>query len=395
MIEYRKARELMLAEAQTRGTEQVPTPEASERVLAEDVPAGISSPPFDKAAMDGYAVRGEDVTDLPVELEVVGEVFAGDTPAASVGPGQAAAIATGAPVPEGADTVVMVEHTEEVAEHRVRVDRLSGANICAEGEDVREGEILLRPGRVLGALEVGVAAAAGHASLRVYRRPSTALLCTGTEVVEPGAEPVPGQIYNANGPMLSALMRPLSEEFRYLGVVGDERERLRRLLRDGLEADLLLISGGVSVGPYDLVPETLRQVGVREVFHKIAVKPGKPTFFGMAGETLVIGMPGNPQSCFVIFKMLVEGALAAMGGVPEPPPSLRTGRMGESFNNKPARMNVMPCAIREAEERHLIFRHPYHGSADIVGPAEADGYFIVPRGTERVEEGESLQYFTI
>jgi molybdopterin molybdotransferase len=166
-------------------------------------------------------------------------------------------------------------------------------------------------------------------------------------------------------------------------------------VREGLEADLLVISGGVSMGEYDLVPDTLAACGVEKVFHKVAIKPGKPTFFGTADRTLVFGMPGNPQSCFVIFHLLVAPALAAMSGDPEPGTDFQIGRMAEGFNNKPRRMNVKPCRVERTADGPRIRRQPYHGSADIVGPSEADGYFLIPRGTERVEEGQEVRFFTI
>jgi molybdopterin molybdotransferase len=220
-------------------------------------------------------------------------------------------------------------------------------------------------------------------------------LCTGTEVVEPGEEPAGGQIFNANGPMLGALMRPACRSFEYLGTVGDDREELLARVQRGLDSDVLVITGGVSMGQYDLVPDVLEEAGVGQICHKVAIKPGKPTYFGRTERTLVFGMPGNPQSCFVIFKMIVEPALAAMGGLRASLPRFETGRSAEGFPNKPARMNVMPCRIDQDDGGVLIRRQPYHGSADIVGPAEADGYFVVPRGTEYVREGQTLRFFRI
>ena len=317
MIDYEEALRLVLEHAEARGTEAVPVAEAAGRVLAEDVAARISSPPFDRAAMDGYAVRAQDVRELPAELAVVGQAFAGAVRPGrrlTIGPGQACVITTGAPVPPGADTVVMVEHTEPAAGGRVRILKLTGANISPEGEDVRAGDVVLRAGQVMTPLRIGVAATAGAAQVRIHRRPSAALLCTGSEVVEPGALPGPGRIFNSNGPMLSALLAPLCRETSYLGIVADDEAQLEAQVRRGLAADLLVISGGVSMGQYDLVPAVLERAGVRQVFHKVAIKPGKPAFFGTAGAGLVLGMPGNPESCYVIFRMLAEPALAAMAG---------------------------------------------------------------------------------
>ncbi len=395
MMEYAEARDLVLAECAPCRTELLPPGDARGYVLAEDVVARISSPPFPKAAMDGYAVRSRDVEHLPVDLKVVGEAFAGKFPDFSLDAGEAAIIATGAPVPEGADTVVMEEHTRTPSDDTVRVLKLSGDNICPEGEDVREGDTVLTAGQVLTPFRIGMAASAGCDRVRVCGRPDCALLCTGNEVVEPGEAPGKGQIFNSNGPMLSSLLRPLAGDFDYLGIAGDDQKELSRLVRRGLEADVLVVTGGVSVGPRDLVPRVLQDAGVRQEFHKLAIKPGKPTFFGTADGTLVFGMPGNPQSCFVIFKMLVEGALAVLSGAANPPPRLEEGVSAESFPNKPARLNVRPCMVDRSRVPPLLHRCACHGSADIVGPSRADGYFLVPRGAERVEKGQSLRFFSL
>jgi molybdopterin molybdotransferase len=288
----------------------------------------------------------------------------------------------------------MVEHTEPAGAGRVRILKLTGANICPEGEDAVAGQVLLRAGAVMTPLRIGVAATAGAAQVRVWRRPSAALLCTGSEVVEPGATPGPGRIYNSNGPMLAALLAPLCREFGYLGIVADDEAQLEARVHRGLAADLLVISGGVSMGQHDLVPAVLGRCGVRQVFHKVAIKPGKPAFFGVAGSSLVLGMPGNPLSCFVIFKMLAEPALAAMAGRTELPPVLEEGTAAAAFENKPDRMSVIPCRIERSARGPLLSLQHHHGSADLLGPGEADGFLIVPRGVEHVAAGDRLRFFT-
>jgi molybdopterin molybdotransferase len=396
MIDYEQALRLVLAHAGPRGTESVPVDAAAGRVLAADVTARISSPPFDRSAMDGYAVRAQDVRRLPAELEVIGQAFAGGPARLTVGAGQACEIATGAPVPPGADTVVMVEHTEPAGERRVRVLKLTGTNTSPEGENVRAGDIVLRAGQVMTPLRIGTAAMAGRAEVEVVRLPSAALLCTGTEVVEPGEEPGAGRIYNSNGPMLLSLLAPHCREVVYLGIVPDDEARLEAAVRRGLDSDLLIVSGGVSMGRLDLVPAALERCGVRQVFHKVAVKPGKPAFFGAGGRGCVLGMPGNPESCFVIFKLLAWPLLVAMAGRTELPPRFGEGAAAESFANKGERMNVLPCRTERAGPAGpLLHLLPHHGSADIVGPVAADGYLIVPRGVESVTAGQRLRFFEI
>ncbi len=397
MIDYEDALQLVLERATVRTAEAVSVYDraACGRVLARDVVAGISSPPFDRSAMDGFAVRQQDVQDLPAELDVIGEVFAGQQADFTIGPGQAAVITTGAPAPPGSDMVVMVEDTERTPDGKVRILDTGRPNIVPTGEDVRAGDVVLQAGLPLTALRLGVAAAAGHAELEAVRRPSAALVCTGNEVIEPGNEAPADSIYNANGSMLAALLAPVCGEFNYLGIAGDDEAGLAEAFRRGLESDVLVISGGVSMGQYDLVPAALQAAGVEQVFHKVAIKPGKPTFFGAAGSNLVFGMPGNPQSCFVIFHMLVAPAVAAMSGRTDLPPLLREGVLGETLRNKPGRMNVIPCLVEERDGVSVLRRCPFHGSGDIVGPSGADAYYIVPRGTEELREGDRLRFFRV
>jgi len=395
MIAYEDALGLVLATAAPLAEEEVLLADARGRALAADVASKVDSPPFNKSAMDGFAVRAEDVQSLPAELEVVGEVCAGQFPEFEVGPGQAARVMTGAPVPDGADTVVMVEHTEDVPGGRVRVLKLSGDNICPHGEDMRVGEAVLRAGEVLTPIRMGIAAAAGAERVTVCRRPRVALVCTGTEVVEPGGVLSRGQIYDSNGAMLSALLAPHACELRWLGIVGDEPGALESALREGLDGDLLVVSGGVSMGDYDLVPDTLKRLGVEQVFHKCAMKPGKPTFFGRREGALVLGMPGNPLSCFVVHHALVRPAIARMTGRADAAPAFRIGVMGEGFANKPGRRNFIPCTVEVREGTCLLHRTRSHGSADIVGAAGVEALVSLPPDCTRVEQGERVQFVLV
>ena len=395
MITHEEALELIRRHVRAVGTEEVETARCAGRTLAADVTSRLPSPPFNKAAMDGFAVRACDVAQPPAELVLVGESFAGGWPDFNVGPAQCARITTGAPVPEGADMVVMVEHTCELPGGRVRVEKLSGRNICDKGEDLREGQVVLLAGQILTPMQVGVAATAGCGRLTVYQRPSIALLCTGTEVVEAPAPMRDGQIYNSNAPMLTALLAPLGSSFEYLGIVGDTKADLTAAVRKGPDCDLLVITGGVSMGQYDLVPDALEAAGVEIHFRKCAIKPGKPVVFGTREGSCVVGLPGNPQSGFVVFHVLLRAVLARMVGAEELPPLYKTGRMSEAFRNKPDRKSFKPCRIEVSDGVNHIIPVRHQGSADIMGASWAGAFFVVPRGMEQVERGQLMEFFEV
>ena len=395
MISHEEALQRICSHVQPLETEQIATKKCTGRILAVDLAAKVSSPPVDKSAMDGYAVRERDVQRPPVELDLVGESYAGQWPTFTVGPGQCSVITTGAPIPEGADWVVMVEQTSRTPEGKVRVEGLSGRNICTLGEDMTEGQIVLRAGQALTPLRAGLVAAAGYDPLTVYRKPSAAVLCTGTEVVEAPAPVSKAQIYNSNGPIMTALLQPHAGELDYLGIVGDQPEALEAALRRGLERDLLVVTGGVSVGAFDLVPETLQRLGVEVIFHKCAIKPGKPVLFGVHEKGVVFGLPGNPFSCFAVYHVLMRTALARMCNAAMVPPITRTGIMCHEVKSKPGRKTFKPCRIVVEKGVNQIELVSSQGSADITGGSEADALLVVPADAIRIEAGQLMQYIEV
>ena len=396
MISHEEALQLIGRHVGALGEEDQKTGRCAGRILAADVVSRVASPPFNKAAMDGFAVRACDVLRLPVDLTLAGRSFAGQPGEPAIGPGQCACVATGAPVPDGADMVVMVEHTRQLPDSKVRIEKLSGKNICQRGEDIENGQLVLRAGQALTPMKVGVAASAGHERLTVYRMPSVALLCTGTEVREPGVPVQDGKIYNSNGPMLGSLLAPLSSDYEYLGIAKDNETNLKDAIQQGLSRDVLVIAGGVSVGRYDLVPAVLKDLGAKIIFHRCAIKPGKPVLFaGHEGGTCVFGLPGNPQSCFVVFHVLLRAVLALMSGAQELPPVYQTGQVRESLRNRPERKNFRPCRVEVRNGINHIVPVPYTGSADIMGPSVANAYMVVQRGVEQVEPGDILEFFEV
>ena len=328
MIPVEEALEIVLREAPALPFEEVALDDALSRVLAEDVASDSDLPPFDRAAMDGYALRAADVAGAPAALEVVGEVRAGQWPDLTVGPGQAVRIMTGAPVPPGADAVQQVEKTQPLDEFRVTILSAvaEGANVAPRGSEVRAGDVVLARGRVIDPAAIAVLASAGRARVRVARRPVVALLVTGDEIVEVSATPAPGQIRNSNGPAVAAQARLAGAEVRLLGVAPDRQDAIAQALRAGLAADVLVVSGGVSAGDYDLVEPALLELGATFLFTKVAVKPGAPLVFGRRGATLVFGLPGNPVSAQVTFDLFVRPALLKMQGATRRVAAARDGR---------------------------------------------------------------------
>jgi molybdopterin molybdotransferase len=319
MISVQEALRLVLEGLPRLGGEMVPLPEARGRVLAESIRSPRDVPPFRNSAMDGYALRAVDVAaasaEQPVRLRVLETVGAGTIPAHVVAAGTATRIMTGAVVPDGADTVVRVEDTGEAGtEVEIRVAVRNGANVRHPGEDVRRDEELFQSGRVVRAADVGVLASIGAAVLRVSRRPSVAILATGDELVDLGETPGPGQIVNSNAYTLAAAVEEAGGEPVVLGIIRDRPEEIHAAFAEACRCDVVLSTGGVSVGSFDFVRRILFDLGYEERFWKVAQKPGKPLTFGLCGRTPVFGLPGNPVSSLVCFYIYVLPALRTMMG---------------------------------------------------------------------------------
>ena len=386
MLPVDDALALVLSNAGPLGRESVDFAESTGRLLLEDVRSDLDLPPFPRSAVDGFAVRAGDLAEVPAKLRVVAEIAAGTFPDRPVGPGETAAIMTGAPVPDGADAVQMVEYSTREGE-LVELSRsvVSGQNVAPRASEVKRDQIVLRAGTRLDPAAVAVAATVGKTRLEVGRRPTAAVVATGDELVPPGSRPGPGQIRNSNGFSLTAQCRETGAVTSYLGVARDDEASIEELVRAGLERDVLLLSGGVSMGKFDLVEKVLEREGVRFHFDKIALKPGKPLVFGTAeGGTLVFGLPGNPVSTMVTFELFVRVALARLEGAVAPVRTLLEARLALPLGNRGPRRAYLPGWLSADDSGELVATPiPTRGSGDIVSFAKANALLIVPEDRDR------------
>jgi molybdopterin molybdotransferase len=371
-------------------TETVALHFLSGRVLACDLDATMDVPPFARAAMDGYAVLAADTTgareDAPVTLALAGSVYTGDAPGHRLAPGCCAGIATGAPLPDGADAVVMIEQTTRDGDLvRIRVAARPGQNIGRRGSDVQAGQRVLPKGTLLTPARVGVIAALGLPQATVYARPQVAILCTGNEVVEPGSALGPGQIYDVNTGTLAAVVREHGGDPVPYAPVADDRSAIANAFEMALDADMVLVAGGSSVGERDYILETIEARGTVR-FQGIAIKPGKPTIFGIADGTPVFGMPGNPTSCLSNAYLLVAPLLRTLARLPPRIDDVIHARLTRPVSSPAGRHQFYPVRL-EGGDAVPAFK----GSGDITSLAGADGYFEITADVERVDEGAIVE----
>jgi molybdopterin molybdotransferase len=395
LISIEEARSRVLAEAAPLSVESRRLTEALGMVLGQEIVAPHSVPPFDNSAMDGFAVRASDVAaaraDSPVRLEIVGTVAAGQVAADPLRAGEAIRIMTGAPLPEGADAVVRSEVTEDKGAEVLVLEAVEpGANIRQAGGDVKAGDKVLEAGSVLGPGEIGLMASLGFPEALVHRRPSVAILSTGSELVEVDLALGPGQIHNSNSYSLRAQCQQMGIEPISLGIVSDDREATKRCMEKGLEHDVLLTSGGVSVGHYDFIKDVQDELGVQRRLWGVAMKPGKPLAFGVRDHTLVFGLPGNPVSAMVSFELFVRSALLRLMGHRKTTRPLHKAIIAEDLANADGRVYVVRVrAWREGSVWRASSTGP-QGSGILRSMVGANGLVLVPGGPRGVKAGEEV-----
>jgi molybdopterin molybdotransferase len=391
MLSVAEAQAVILHHARPLAPASVALADALDLVLAEDVASDLDMPPFDKSMMDGYAVRVSDLPDGRGELSVTGEITAGMAPTVSLGRGQAIRIMTGAPIPTGTEAVVQIERTKPAADGRVEIDDpglKSQQNILTRGREMRTGDVVLRAGLRLDPQAIGLLATVGRTSVTITPRPQVAVVPTGDEIVEPNHVPVAGQIRNGNGPMLLGQAARAGARPRYLGIARDRVESLGEKISAGLDADVLLLSGGVSAGKLDLVPGVLQDLGVEAHFHKIEMKPGKPLFFGTRAGTLVFGLPGNPVSSFVCFELFVRPALRILRGLSDPGTKLPEAVLIQDFAYRTDRPTYHPARLDPAPTGWRVQPAAWFGSPDLRGLLHCNCCVLFPAGDHRHSAGQ-------
>jgi len=374
--------------------ESVQLRDSVRRILRDDVLSDADSPPFDKAIRDGFAVRVEDLDSIPVVLSVVGESRAGLAADVTVERGQCCEIMTGAPLPAGSNAVVMVENTERVSPNSVRILRGVRENegLLRRGAEARQGELILRSGRRIGLADLGLLAGNGKSTVLVSAKPSVAVIATGDELVEVEETPKPDQIRNSNSYTICAQVEEAGARPTALGIARDDLDDLRRKICQGLEQDILIVSGGVSVGKYDLVEKVFAEFGVEVLFDKIAMKPGKPTVFGHRGQTYVFGLPGNPISTMVAFHMFVRPLILFLLKAENTAPKVLEAKLEAPAKCDPERAALVPALVRFDGGQYWIRPAPWKGSSDLVGLSRANALIMIPRRSGTLESGQNAQF---
>jgi molybdopterin molybdotransferase len=397
LISIAEAQRLVVERVKPLEAERVPIERAAGRVLAEPAAAVVDLPPFASSAMDGYALRSADTAGAPLTLPVVARIAAGSPAERPLAAGEAMAIATGGALPHGADAVVPIEYVEEGSDGlAVRDPVPAGANVRDRGGDVRAGDEVLGAGVVLGPGQVGALGAAGVSEVRCAKRPRVGILVTGDELRQPGEPLAAGQIYESNGLLLATALQLAGAVPAQLGVVADEVDEHRRTMERALLGfDMLVTTGGASVGPHDLVRKVQAELRVEEVFWGVAMKPGKPVAFGVRRDHLVFNLPGNPVSVLATFELLVRPAVNALLGLPDPLPAFRRATLRSAVRRNAERDELVRAAVRREGEDVVVEPLAGQESHMIVRAGRASALVMVEAGSGEVPAGATVRYLPV
>ena len=392
MITLEAATGKLKSRARPLKAEEIPVLKSFGRILREDIRSPFSIPPFNKSAMDGYAVQAADISGAsdqePVALDILEDIPAGQVGKFRLKKGTAARIMTGAPLPGGADTVVMVEDTESAPDVVLIKKALAkGAHVAPAGEDIKKGERVLSAGSLIGAAEMGMIAATGRSKVKVSTKPRVRVISTGSEILKPGKTQLLGHIYDSNGYSLTGLATQWGADARFLGIAPDRKGALERKIAQADDAHLLVLSGGVSVGDYDLVQDILLGMGIKRIFYKVSIKPGMPIFAGIQGKRFVLGLPGYPVSCMVTFILFAGLLIDTMLGKEEIGPRRGQATLSVPIHLKPDRRKFLRGILRETDGRLLV--KPFHAQEASVlkSMVTANVLIDVPEGVTELKAG--------
>jgi molybdopterin molybdotransferase len=393
MITVEQALEIILSRVEPLGVESIPLEQAHGRILAEEVFADMDLPPFDRARMDGFALRSEDALVAPFTLNVIGEIAAGAAFEGTIGAGEAIKIFTGAPVPKGADAVQKVEVTESNGiTVTIKEPVKSGQFITPRASEISQGEIVARSGRQIAAAEMAVLASFGYAEVKVFRKPRVGVISTGSELVEVSSKPSAAQIRNSNSYSIAAYTEHAGASVDNLGTVIDTPEATREALLKAFEGrDMVITSGGVSMGDYDLVKATLLEIGAEIFFDKVIIRPGKPTVFARRNQTWFFGLPGNPVSTSVTFNVFARTALRRLQGVEEPLLPTVQAELGSTITDSSSRRSYLPANLIVKDGRAIAEPLKWVGSSDLVAFMNANALIIVREEVRKVEAGSLVE----
>jgi len=394
MIPIDEAVSIVLRQTRSLGDEEVPIAEVTGRILARDVVADTDLPPFDRSQMDGYAVRAADVVSVPARLRIVGESAAGAGWHQEMKAGEAVRIMTGAPVPAGADAVQQVELTREVDGLVEILESVkAGRSIVRRADEIKAGETVLRGGEEINAAMVATLASFGYAQVKVGRRPRVAVMATGSELVDVDRKPGADQIRDSNNYTIAAYAALAGARVERLPLAGDDTEELKRQIASAAaNSDVLITSGGVSMGVYDFTKAALKELGAEIFFERVALRPGKPTVFARLGKTLIFGLPGNPVSVSVTFNLFARTALRSMQGAAEPALIEHTAVLAADLKGSIDRESYLPAVLRTDEQGTLLAEPlKWGGSSDFVAFAKAEALVIVPLGVRTMKTGTRVK----
>ncbi len=395
MLSVLEAQKKIFDNAVRLGTETIPVEHSLSYVLVNDVTADRPIPPFDRVAMDGFAVKSSDFDSPEVKLKLKGRIQTGVETDLIVGKGEATQIMTGAPCPEGADAVVKVENSQTDGDWVTLTEpkMKAGLNVAPKGEDAAQGKVLIKAGTALTTAGIAICASVGIAEVEVYRKPTIRIISTGTEIIPPNQNPLPHQIRDCNSYTLRTMSSGLNLEADFMGIGEDDTGVISQLIKKGLEADVLILSGGVSMGEFDYVPKLLAENGVETIFHNVKVKPGKPLWFGKKGsETYVFGLPGNPVSVQTCFRVFVEPLVRKLAGKNTPENLSLKLPLAEDVVSKTPREHYMPGCLHVQDGKTHIKMISIRGSGDFSNFERSHGVFIFPGDQTTLKAGTTVEF---